>query len=290
MQQSDREKRVIVILGARSGTSALSGTLSLLGAGLPQNLMQANWANPKGYFEPQDIAELHDEILASVGSSWSDWREFPRDWFRSEAAAHYTARLTAMFLEDYRNASGLCILKEPRICRLLPLWAEVFQTAGVAPLFCFIDRAPDEVAASLAARDGSSIEQGLLYYIRNHIESERDTRTARRVFVQYDALLNDWREGVGRINQALGTSFPLESTAATQVDDFLERNLRNQNAGQTEPADWIGSLACKIHRAFSTLTTDPHDPVGLACMDHARVAFSMRSDESRALQSLHGGP
>lgn len=287
MQGSNQEKRVIVILGARSGTSALSGTLSLLGAGLPQNLMQANWANPKGYFEPQDIAELHDEILASTGSSWSDWREFPRDWFHSEAAAHYATRLTEMFLNDYQSASGLCILKEPRICRLLPLWADVFQAAGVVPLFCFIDRAPREVAASLAARDGSSTEQGLLYYIRNHIESERDTRSARRAFVQYDALLHDWRTVVDGINRNLGISFPLDGAEAAEVDQFLERNLRNQNVGQTEPDDWIEALASSIHKAFSMLTNDPYDPVGLAIMDHARVVFEMRSPEISTAQSVN---
>lgn len=284
MLGSNQEKRVIVILGARSGTSALSGTLSLLGAGLPQNLMQANWANPKGYFEPQDIAELHDEILASTGSSWSDWREFPRDWFHSEAAIHYTARLTEMFLNDYQTASGLCILKEPRICRLLPLWAEVFQAAGVVPLFCFIDRAPREVAASLTARDGSSMEQGLLYYIRNHIESERDTRSARRAFVQYDALLNNWRDVVGGINRALRTSFPLAGAEAAEVDQFLERNLKNQSADKMEPDGWIEVLANSIHKAFSMLTIDPYDPVGLAAMDHARAVFDMRSQEIRTVQ------
>ncbi|NHN87304.1 sulfotransferase family protein [Acetobacter conturbans] len=279
MQVFSPRKQVIVVLGARSGTSALSGALSLLGAGLPQNLMLANWANPKGYFEPQDIAALHDEILASVGSSWSDWRVFPKDWFQSAAAEHYATKLTVMFLNDYQNAEGVCILKEPRICRLLPLWETVFRTANVMPLYCFIDRAPAEVAASLAARDGSTIEQGLLYYIRNHIESEQDTRDAPRAFVSYDALLDDWRAVIGRAGRELDIPFPLHGAAAAEVDGFLERGLRHQTVTVTHDRNWIEALADTIHHAFTLLADDPSDPVALAMMDHARVVFAMREEE-----------
>lgn len=282
MQNTLPEKQVIVVIGARSGTSALSGTLSLLGADLPQNLMQANWANPKGYFEPQDIAELHDEILASLGSNWSDWRPIPPEWFQSEAARLYADRLAAMFLNDYQATTGLCVLKEPRMCRLLPLWQAVFQATNTIPLYCFIDRAPEEVAASLAARDGSSREQGLLYYLRNHIDPEQATRGARRAFVQYEALLADWRGIMAHVGQALGIPFSLEDATAAKVNDFLERALKHQTVEKRDPDSWCSALAESVHRAFTLFTKDPNDPVALAQMDHARIVFAMRAQEIAA--------
>lgn len=73
-------RTVLTVLGARSGTSALAGTFGIIGCALPKNLIAANWANTKGYFEPSDIAALHDDMLASIGSIWSDYREFPASW------------------------------------------------------------------------------------------------------------------------------------------------------------------------------------------------------------------
>ena len=53
MLRNDRKRRAIIVLGMhRSGTSALAGVLGLLGARLPARQLPANFANPKGYFEP----------------------------------------------------------------------------------------------------------------------------------------------------------------------------------------------------------------------------------------------
>ena len=167
-------RRVVVVLGARSGTSALAGTLGLLGCGLPRTMMAANHGNPRGYFEPQDLADRHDEILSLLGSRWDDWRPFPPGWCASEAAAVAQKTLAGTYRADYQTS--LSVLKEPRMCRMLPLWFGIFHDLGVEPAFCFIDRDPLEVARSLTKRDLSSLDQGLRYYIRNHLDAERDTR------------------------------------------------------------------------------------------------------------------
>jgi hypothetical protein len=198
----DRRAVVITVLGARSGTSALAGTLGRLGCALPRKMMAANHGNTKGYFEPQEMADLHDKILSSVGSSWHDWREFPQDWFASEEARKAQEAIVAAYHDNY-GATALAVLKEPRMCRILPLWRGVFKDLGVRPAFCFIDRNPIEVAMSLRARDGSSIEQGLRYYIRNHLDAERDTRGYRRAIISYDQLLADWKQAISQATKAL---------------------------------------------------------------------------------------
>ena len=70
-------RNVILVLGMhRSGTSAAAGILVKLGGAQPKTLMPAEGGNERGYFESQALMTFHDELLASAGSSWTDWRQF----------------------------------------------------------------------------------------------------------------------------------------------------------------------------------------------------------------------
>jgi hypothetical protein len=67
-------KNCTFILGMhRSGTSALGGTLNLMGFDFGSDLMQANEDNPKGYFENNLVYELNRKILREKNSSWDDY-------------------------------------------------------------------------------------------------------------------------------------------------------------------------------------------------------------------------
>lgn len=268
--------KVVVVLGARSGSSALAGTMGLLGLQLPRNLMQANWGNVKGYFEPQDLADLHDRILALVGSTWDDHREFPRQWFESQEAQMAEAQICAAYRENYPLAST-AVLKEPRICRLLPIWHRVFVTLALNPAFCFIDRHPMEVATSLHKRDGTSIEHGLLYYIRNHLDAEYDTRKSPRVFLNYDDLLSNWRKSVKKISKHLKVPISLSSEQISKVNDFLEDGLRHDRLRTTIASDdFITQMAFAVHDAFIRLSKNAEDQTARITLDNLRNSFNGR--------------
>ena len=65
------EMRSLVILGMhRSGTSALAGLVQLLGVNLGEDLLPAMpEVNEKGFFEHQEILDIHEGLLKSLG--WS---------------------------------------------------------------------------------------------------------------------------------------------------------------------------------------------------------------------------
>ena len=91
---STASRRALVVLGMhRSGTSALARVISLLGATLPNRLMPASVANPRGYFESVRLFELHEEIMRSAGTSWFDLAPFPADWIHSPIADGWVDRL-----------------------------------------------------------------------------------------------------------------------------------------------------------------------------------------------------
>jgi hypothetical protein len=262
---------VITVLGARSGTSALAGTLGLLGCTLPKKIMAANHGNTKGYFEPQDLADEHDAVLASVDSSWNDWRPFPQAWLSSEDAKAARYAIAAIYRANY-GETPLAVLKEPRMCRILPLWFDIFQALGVRPVFCFIDRNPLEVAQSLQKRDGSTIEQGLRYYIRNHLDAERDTRGQRRAFTSYEGLLSNWRVASDQLDISLRPTREQEA----EIDDFLEYDMRHQKAPQEAiENDELSRIAFGIHESYAALSRGEPQTSIRETLDKLRIEFDV---------------
>jgi hypothetical protein len=77
-------RSVVLVLGMhRSGTSALSRMLSLLGCDLPKTLMPESPDNARGYWESWPVTHLNDAVLASGGSRWDDWLPFNANWYDS---------------------------------------------------------------------------------------------------------------------------------------------------------------------------------------------------------------
>ena len=92
--QSAIRRTAVLVLGMhRSGTSALAGTIGLLGCDLPTDLMPPTDANPKGYFEAYGAYFLNDAILESAGSAWHDWQEFNPRWMSSPKADDYKDKI-----------------------------------------------------------------------------------------------------------------------------------------------------------------------------------------------------
>ena len=69
--------RCILVVGShRSGTSALTRCLAILGMRLPTNILDASLTNETGHWEPRRLTELHDQMFDEIGSAWNDWRYF----------------------------------------------------------------------------------------------------------------------------------------------------------------------------------------------------------------------
>lgn len=220
---------VLLVLGShRSGTSALAGTLGLLGATLPRNLSGPTAANEKGHFEPRDIANEHDALFRHLETAWSDWAPFPEAWYSTAECNECIERLATIFRENYGDAD-IAVLKEPRINRLVPLWERVLSKLNITPLVIIINRNPFEVAESLAARDGWSLPEALLVWLRNQLDAEFSTRAMKRVFVDYDGLIADWQAVVEKIEKGLGIALPQRTASVrSSIEGFLTISLRHQ--------------------------------------------------------------
>jgi hypothetical protein len=56
----------------RSGTLAVTRALNLLGASLPGEMMSNTHHNASGHWEPLEVVDIHDRLLAGHNYLWDD--------------------------------------------------------------------------------------------------------------------------------------------------------------------------------------------------------------------------
>lgn len=231
----------ILVLGMhRSGTSACTRVLNLLGCSLSNNLLGAGDGNESGHWEAIDAVALNDEILASAGSSHDDWGPINPDWRKSAIRSHLIGR-AKQIVANHLEIGPLFAIKDPRICRLADVWIQATIDAGSEPLVLMMLRNPAEVAASLEARDLMAAGYAELLWLRHVLDAEYLSRGQKRVVCHYDELMRDWRSLVGKISSGLGVSFPSNSPRThTAIDRFLTPKLRHH---QVDSNDLIGNPA-----------------------------------------------
>lgn len=238
---------LLVIGASRSGSSALTGVLSLLGATLPKTLLGPGPGNPRGHFESEKLLALNDAVLAAHGGSYWDPVPIPPAWFAGQEAAGFARRLATAIAEEH-GQTRLALIKDPRLCRVAPLYRQALAHLGWAPRVVVPLRHPGEGAASLAARDSTPAETAELLQVREMLGAERHTRGLPRVFSRYDALLADWRATVARIGAGLGIAWPVPpAEAAGAVAAFLSPSLRNRDMAAAPVS--AGPLALRLWQA-----------------------------------------
>jgi hypothetical protein len=261
MRRGSRPPRrsAILVLGMhRSGTSAVARVLSLLGADLPKSLMRPAADNPRGFWESQKLMTLHDELLAAAGSSWDDWRRLPPDWLETVTADGLRARLLACLGADF-GKSRLFVVKDPRMCRLVPLWRSLLGQFGASVRVVIPVRNPLEVAASLARRNGFSTARSLLIWLRHVLDAEHETRDLHRSVVRFGDLLQDRQRVLAAMRRRLAIKWPRPGAAArSEIMEFLctaERHHavddRLLDLRQNVPGD-----ICRAYHALGTLAVD----------------------------------
>jgi len=276
------EQTALLVLGMhRSGTSATTRVLSLLGADLPANLMLPKAENNEaGFWESLDTYKLNDRILASAGSSWDDWRQFNPDWERSPVSEVFRREALEILQREF-SRSPLFVLKDPRICRLLPFWAKTTKRYG-ADVKCVIPlRNPLEVAASLKNRDGFSPAKSHMLWLRHVLDAEKATRKLPRVFFAYDDLLDDWRGTMNRVAKRLDMGWPRKAAVAeVEIDRFLDDRHRHHSIddaslqNHAEVAAWVRAAS----KALSKLVTNPYAKKPMKRLDAIRAEFNRASD------------
>ena len=221
----------ILVLGMhRSGTSATAGWLETLGVNLGPYLMAEDPTQPKGYFEHAEIVSVHEELMAAFGSSWDDPRPLPEGWEHDHRVRFFRKQLMEIIQRDLMT-QPLWGAKDPRLCRLLPIWLGMLDELGVSVRAISVLRHPAEVAESLALRNGFSADKSGLLWLRYVLEAERHSRAIPRITIRYADLLRSSEAESQRVAQAFGIVWPKPDGGPTNgAADFLQRELRHHES------------------------------------------------------------
>jgi len=245
----------IFVLGMhRTGTSVMTGLLTLAGASAGRDLLPPNKANPKGFFENVKVVELNDKILKLLDSAWDDMRPLPPDWWKAAQFAGCEQEIRDFLVSEFTGV--LSVIKDPRLCKTLPLWLQATATLGIKPMFVLCARSPAAVVQSEKVMKGLPALQTLLLYLDYSLHAEIQTRGHTRVVVAYPDLLADWRIVIKRIATTLGLSMPVADPAfIAAADDFVSRDLNRSDKSETDELEcWaLYTMAVDVYRGLCEL-------------------------------------
>jgi hypothetical protein len=272
----DVEKTAILVLGMhRSGTSALTGVLTILGAKAPKSLLAADSNNERGYFESLEVMRLDDQILTFANTTWYDWGPCSNAWSESAAAAEFKDRAAAIIESEF-DKSDFPVIKDPRICRIAPFWIKALEDSGhnvraVLPL-----RSPLAVARSLLRRSDFPQGKGLLLWLRHTLDAELESRSLPRAVVPISDLISDWPRAIARASEQMNISWPRSlAEANADIDEFLSPDLLHHSvtaddlALQADVNSWI----LGAYDAMTALVADPKSEAALNTLDQIRLEF-----------------
>lgn len=251
------DRSVIVVSGMhRSGTSAMTRVISLLGAALPDELVEASNDNERGFWEGRGVVDLDEKVLASFSSWWGGWQSFDPAKVQRRTRLLGDAR---QLLREGFTGGDLLVLKDPRVSRVLPLWSRALEDEGLHAVHVVAVRHPAAVAASVHQRNGLGRRAASLSWLAHMLDAELYTRGRPRVFVSFERFMEDWSGEVQRIERSLGITWPRRPDEVTgDVEQFIDPALVHAS-GDPDPKGALATVG-PVHEVLRRWAEDDVRP------------------------------
>ena len=273
----------VLVLGMhRSGTSAVTRMINLLGVSLPKDVVGASESNQAGHWEAESLVDINDQMLYEGASSWNDWRPFdPSTALSPERLSSYRVEIQRRIADQFAG-EALFVLKDPRISRFAPLYIECLAALGIVAKVVLIWRHPLEVVASLRKRASLNkrgqmpFDYALRLWLRYNIDAEAASRTLERIVISFDSMVNDPEAATDRLRGLLASAVPegveLDIDAARAS---VRGELRHQarDAVLVEAKQAVRGWAETAHAAFSALERDGANTAAKSELDGLRATL-----------------
>ena len=221
------KNRLIVVLGMhRSGTSAITRGLQVLGVNLGENLYgPVPGVNDKGFWEDVEFNNLNVEILKSLGHDWHVLQSIGAKDVEILRSKKYFPRAEELVWRKV-GSEAVVGVKDPRMTKLLPFWSQVFENCQIDVSYLLAVRNPVSVARSLSRRDAFDSERSYLLWLGHVVNMLSGSEGNRRALIDFDLLLQRPEEQLIRIADELNLSVDSDALKSYTVD-FLDERLRH---------------------------------------------------------------
>ncbi|MDD2923809.1 glycoside hydrolase family 99-like domain-containing protein [Rhodoferax sp.] len=251
-------KRLIVVLGMhRSGTSAITRGLQVLGVDLGQTMYgPLAGVNEKGFWEDIYFNDLDVEILNDLGLDWHSLANIDEkdvDVLRNKGFFLRAVELLRQKVDD----SPLFGFKDPRVTKLLPFWRAVFKHCEFDVGYVLALRHPISVVKSLKKRDNFDAEKSYLLWLGHVIRMMSDSADGKRVLVDYDSLMLLPDHQLGRIAEQLNLIIDHDALQVYK-QEFLDLGLRHTVYDLNDLAldDACPALVREVYAALVKVASD----------------------------------
>ena len=225
--------KAICIIGMhRSGTSAVTRSINLLGAYLGEDtdFVIPLSDNPKGYWERSDIVGFNTRLLNQVKKSWDMAVPLQDKWNELESIRCFKSELTG-FIKNKFADHALWALKDPRLSLVLPIWRDVLEELGIKFSIVFVIRNPLDVAKSLKIRDGFPHDKSFGIWFNYNITAWQNLSGLTYSFIRYDKLVHDWTSELRRCAVALRIPWPKDDSYLTkEMNGFICPDMCHSNS------------------------------------------------------------
>jgi O-antigen biosynthesis protein len=239
----------IIVLGMhRSGTSAVTRLINMMGAYLgPENqILPAKPDNPKGFWERADVIDLNNFLLNGMHIEWHLPSALDLNSVNASLTSDFTERAGKILLgiDSHRP----WVLKDPRLCLLLPLWLPLLE----APVCVHVVRHPVSTAQSLAKRDRFPLHFGIVLWEYYNERALVVSSGLPRFSICYETLMERPMETVELLYKQLcdyGVR-ALHLPSEREVNAFLETDLRHYRSSEEQDAIWLTPAQTQLWKAL----------------------------------------
>ena len=236
----------------RSGTSATSRVLNLLGASLgdENRLMPAAADNPRGFWESLDVNRTNERLLGVFRGSWDHPPVLEPGWEHDESMAPWREEIGQTLSALTKPEAPAYAVKDPRLSLLLPLWQSVQPARRVVlPL-----REPIAVCQSLQRRNAILPERGAYLWLR--YVTETLTNSQQPLPVIYRRLIDDADVVCEGLAAELGLNTP-DDTTRSEIRKFLDQDLDHLEPDATLPCSPLLDLAQDMYSSLCSGVLPP---------------------------------
>jgi glycosyltransferase involved in cell wall biosynthesis len=298
----------VIVLGMhRSGTSAVTRLLNMAGCYFgPEGIAtDANEENPKGFWERRDVRQVCDGLLRDSGFDWWKLMGLDAEALDAESRQRHTEEF-ARIVGDM-DAHRPWVLKEPRLCLLLPVLRPVLEV----PVCVHVTREPLEVAASLATRNGLPLSVGIALWEVYTRASLRASAGLPRHHVRYEDLMREPVRTVSELVDWLDAEGVqgLRRPSDREITAFIDPQLHRHHADARDERASLNGRQSALSAAIGDGTFfddgEAHGPPSEGALDvlraheaheaaiteleasHARAEADARVELDEATRALH---